>query len=101
MGQRLELQALLEEAIGSENVYFQPPEGFKLEYPCVVYQLDRGQSEFADNKVYSHRRNYQVTFITRNPDNDEYYRLVELPLTVFERFFIAHNLNHYVFSTYF
>ena len=30
---RLDLQSALEEFIGNSNVYYQPPEGFKLKYP--------------------------------------------------------------------
>jgi len=33
MGTRLELQNLLENILGSRNVYFQPPENLKLNYP--------------------------------------------------------------------
>ena len=49
MGQRVDLQAILENAIDSKNVYFQPPENLKLKYPCVVYTVDAAVTTYADN----------------------------------------------------
>ena len=38
MGTRLELQSKLEEILGSRQVYYQPPETVKMEYPAIVYR---------------------------------------------------------------
>ena len=37
MANRLDLQALLEDLLGSRNVYYQPPESVKMNYPAIVY----------------------------------------------------------------
>ena len=37
MGTRIELQSKLEELLGSRQVYYQPPETVKMEYPAIVY----------------------------------------------------------------
>ena len=38
---RLKLQKLLEDILEAngkaKNVYYQPPEGIKISYPCIVY----------------------------------------------------------------
>ena len=49
---RLQLQSKLEEVIGSRNVYFQPPETMRLEYPCIVYFKNALPVNYANNKIY-------------------------------------------------
>ena len=101
MGQRLELQTLLEDLIGSVNVYFQPPANVQLAYPAIVYQRDDLDLKHANNNPYSTKQRYQVTVIDRDPDSDTPAKLAALPLCVFSRFFVADNLNHDVFTLYF
>ena len=38
MDSRPNLQAKLEEILGNKNVYFQPPESLKLNFPAIVYK---------------------------------------------------------------
>lgn len=99
MGQRLQLQTLLE-SLGIK-VYFQPPSNVKMEYPCIVYQLDDVDTKFAGNAPYSRTKRYQVTHISRNPDSDVPDKIAALPMSTFSRFFVADNLNHTVYSLYF
>lgn len=101
MGQRLQLQDLLEEILGSSNVYFQPPANVQMQYPCIVYKRDAANTEFAGNNPYRHTRRYQVTIIDRNPDAVTYDKVAALPMCVLNRFFVADNLNHDVFDLYF
>ena len=63
MSTRLELQEKLETLLGSENVYFQPPESIKLKYPCIVYSLDPVYTENADNKKYIVINRYHIKHI--------------------------------------
>lgn len=99
MGQRLQLQALLE-SFGIK-VYFQPPSNLQMEYPCIVYQRDDVDTKFAGNAPYSRTKRYQVTHISRNPDSDVPDKIAALPMCTFNRFFVADNLNHDVFSLHF
>lgn len=99
MAPRTSLQSLLEEI--TENVYFQPPNNIRMQYPCIVYARDGSDSEFADNRPYARTKRYQVTVIDRNPDSDLPDKVEELPLCNFQRFFAADNLNHYVFNLFF
>lgn len=101
MGRRLDLQALLEGLLGSENVYFQPPSNLQMKYPCIIYARDNAKTEFADNKPYSYAKRYQVTVIDRNPDTDIPDKIAALPLSNLNRVFTAGNLHHYVFNLYF
>jgi hypothetical protein len=102
MERRLQLQALLEELIGSENVYFQPPATIEMIYPCIVFK--RGVSSktlFANDNPYRHKVGYMVTVIDDNPDSDLLYKIANLPMCSFERHYTSDNLNHDVYNLYY
>lgn len=101
MAQRLELQALLVDLLGLENVYFQPPANKQMAYPCIVYQRNYAVTEFADNAPYKNKKRYQVTIIDQDPDNETVDKLAALPLCTYDRFFTVDNLNHDVFNLFF
>lgn len=101
MGQRLELQELLEELLGSDNVYFQPPESIQMKYPCIVYRLSNYYTVFADNNPYKMKKRYQITLIDQNPDNVIKDEIAKLPMCTFDRFFTSGLQNHYVYNIYF
>lgn len=101
MRSRDDLQAILEEILGSGNVYFQPPTNVQMAYPAIVYQRDAARTEFANNLPYKYTQRYQVTHISPDVDSVTPAKIAKLPLTSFERFFVAENLNHDVFIIYF
>jgi hypothetical protein len=101
MARRLELQELLEDLLGSSNVYFQPPPNVQMAYPCVVYHLDNISSQHAGDRPYVQDDRYQLTIIHEDPDNDIREKVAALPRCLFLRFFTANKLNHYVFILYF
>ena len=97
---RLAFQATLEELLGSEHVYFQPPESVRLEYPCIVYKYEAGYYNHADDYLYTFKPRYQVTLIDPNPDSEIFDRLLLLRYCNFDRHYTSHNLNHFVFRIY-
>lgn len=101
MNRRLELSALLRNALGSDNVYFQPPETVKMKYPAIVYSLNNIQNVHADDGVYLSHRRYSVTLIDKNLDSPTVERLSALPMCQFNRHYTSDNLNHFVFTLYF
>ena len=98
-----ELQAALQELMGeSVKVYFQPPENFKLSYPCVVFDRTTALMNYADNKPYQVTKRYTVTLISKTADNEELLdKLLKFPMATYDRQFINDNLVHDVFSIYF
>ena len=103
---RLLLQEILEEVAfspsGEESrVYFQPPSGHLMAYPCIVYLRDDVMTQFADNSHYRYTQRYQVTVIDRDPDSNIPGRVAELPLCRFDRHFTADDLNHDVYHLFF
>lgn len=103
MAQRLQLQILLKEILGSDDVYFQPPSNVQMSYPAIVYMRQDVDMRHANNKPYKNMTLYQVTYIDRNPDGetDVCKKLEELPHCSYDRFFAADDLNHDVYNLYF
>jgi len=101
MAQRLLLQSLLEALLGTTNVYFQPPSGMQVQYPCIVYQRDNARAGFADDVPYRFTQRYQVTVIAQDPDTNILGKVAALPLCAYNRFFAANNLNHDVYVLYY
>ena len=101
MPSRLELQDLFETLLGSPNVYFQPPESKKMEYPAIVYGLEDIENTFANDGVYLSKRKYLVTVIDEDPDSEIVVKISQLPTCRFNRHFESDNLNHDVFTLYY
>lgn len=101
MNKRIEFQKKLEELLGSRNVYYQPPESLKMEYPCIRYSKDKINSIQADNINYNNRDGYQVTVIDKKPDNPIIKELLTLPLSSYDRHYVSDNLNHDVIIIYY
>lgn len=101
MASRLELQTMLEDILGSRNVYFQPPASIKMQYPAIVYSRSNIDNTNADDAMYTQNRSYEVTVIDANPDSSIVDRLSRIPKCRFDRHFSSDNLNHDVFTLYF
>lgn len=97
-----ELRAILQKTLGKVNIYYQPPESVKLMYPCIVYQKDTGDTKYADNGNYMFTQAYQITFITKNPDNDVIDEIRNhFKYCKWGRHFVYDNLNHEVVIIYY
>lgn len=96
---RLQLHDLLKEI--TANVYYQPPSGHRMEFPCITYSWDSDSKDHADNELYRHAKRYQVTVIDRDPDTELADKVLRLPHCSFERSFPADDLNHFVFNLFF
>ena len=83
-----------------DNVYFQPPSGYKIKYPCIIYDLDKPNVRFADNAPYAIYDLYYIKYITRDPDDDTRNRIIMLQHCSAEKPYSADNLYHYPFRLY-
>lgn len=101
MASRLELQTKLESLLGSRNVYYQPPENLKMEYPAIRYSKSNIGSRYADDIKYSTRTRYEIIVIDNRPDNEVIQKILELPYSSFDRHYKSDNLNHDVISLYY
>ena len=100
MVNRLDLQKALVGALGSKNVYFQPPESVKLQYPCIIYEEARGATFRANDRMYLYRKAYSVLVIDKNPDSPIPDKVRVLPLCDTGSPYKADNLNHWPFTIY-
>lgn len=101
MASRLDLQTLLEDLLGSKNVYYQPPASLLMRYPAIVYSRDDIENIHADNRVYMQHTAYLVTVIDKNPDSEYVKKVSMLPMCAYDRHYVADNLNHDTFILYF
>ena len=101
MGTRLELHEVLCNIIGSRNVYYQPPESIKMNYPAIVYSRNDISNKYGDDIPYVQSVSYQVTVIDKDPDSTIVSDIAKLPYCRFNRHFTSDNLNHDVFTLYY
>lgn len=87
---------------GKGKVYFSPPPDFTMEYPCIIYDLENANVNYADDKPYLVLMRYTVTYISKSADNQETInKLLEIPRCSFSRSFNSDHLRHYVFNLYY
>lgn len=102
MASRLKLQTLLEQILGSRNVYFQPPASLRLSYPCIVYKLNKLDVKRANNGAYLMKNGYTVTVIYKDPDADYKSKLLNAIANCgFNTSFESDNLHHDVFEIFY
>lgn len=101
MADRLELQSLLEELLGSRNVYYMPPEGTKMKYDAIRYVKSNIRKDYANDGTYSMRDVYELTVIAKLPDHPVIKKLLALPYCSHNRHYVADNLNHDVLTIYY
>lgn len=97
MPSRLQLQTMLETILGSRNVYYQPPDSLKMNYPAIVYSRDDIQNNFANDNVYMQSHVYKLTVIDKDPDSNIVEKVSKLQMCRFNRHFQSDNLNHDIF----
>ena len=101
MDRRFELHEKLCELLGSRQVYFQPPSGLSIRYPCIVYELKDVKSRYAENQKYTNKKAYQITVIDPNPDSTIPDRILMLPLCLFDRHYTTDSLHHTVYKLFY
>lgn len=95
---RYDLDKILRDILGSDNVYFSPPDGMRMNYPCVVYHLSSIRTVKADNKKYLKIPRYTITLIDEDPDSIYMEPLLDLPHCSMDNVFTYDNLNHFVYT---
>lgn len=101
MRTRAALHSLLVSAISSGKVYYQPPETLKMEYPCIRYTKKAPNVKNADNAKYSIINQYEITIISKTPDDPSIDAILAMPMSRFDRHYISDGLNHDVISLFY
>lgn len=82
------------------NVYFQPPSGVTLVYPCIVYSMEYISSMKADNRGYIKHPTYKLTYIDTRPDSNIPEKICDMPNCRMSNTYTADGLYHYPFNIY-
>lgn len=99
---RIQLQTILENLLGTKEVYFQPPNKIKMHYPAIVYYLDRIDTRSADDNHYFMKNRYGVIFMTRDADSDIPAKiLAEFPMSTYDRSARNENVYHHYLTLYY
>ena len=101
MVRRLKLHEVLCEVLGTRNVYYNPPESVRINYPAIVYSRKDIDNIHADDSVYGQMCVYEITVIDEDPDSEIVGKVSRLPSCRFDRHFVSDNLNHDTFTLYF
>lgn len=100
LNKREELNELLVDFLGSRNVYFQPDENIRMQYPAIVYEIDDQDAIYANNNPYRRQDAYQITLIDRNPDVPVRAK-IETMRARFVRASVVDGLNHRIYFLYY
>lgn len=90
----------LSEPDGDRHIYFNPPPSVRMRYPAIKYSLNNINRNFANNDGYQTLSSYEVTLIDEDPDSIYIDKILQIPYCSFNRFYIADDLNHWVFTIY-
>lgn len=101
MADRADLQILLENILGSRNVYCDPPESVRMNYPAIRYSRSKIDNTFANNSVYRQDNRYEVIVMYYDPDSELPGLISRLPKCSHDRSYVSDNLHHDVFTLYF
>ena len=100
MPSRLELHAELLTFL--PNVYFQPPSGFQMLYPCIVYNKTGKIRHFAADVIYLSQQEYSIMVIDKNPDSEVADSIERhFKHCGIEQYYTVDNLNHTTLKLYY
>lgn len=97
---RHKLSRMLHEVLGTDNVYYDPPESVEMDYPAIVYVRAKIDTREADNLHYLTHDRYTITYIRKSADDDMVDRILELPYCYHDRPLVVDNLHQDVFTIY-
>lgn len=94
MKTRLTLHQTLIDILGSSNVYYNPPETIKMQFPCIVYSLDYIEPIHANNQPYIDWTTYKIIVVSKIPDHPATRQIMQLPMTRFSTRYVRDGLYH-------
>lgn len=102
MGSRLDLHEEFCTLIDSRNVYYQPPESVKMNYPGIRYAKTSPNLKRANDEIYHQINRYEVTVIDYDPDSEIPDKILHhFQMCSIDRTYVADNLNHTVLTLYY
>lgn len=99
-----ELRNILADTYGDRgvNIYFQPPSGDRLKYPCITYYRNSTNDDKADNKRYMSSTRYTINWIGDTPSGPLIDKMLDnFKFCVHDNTYVSNGLNHDVFTIYY
>jgi hypothetical protein len=95
--------ALHEElSLFTAHLYFQPPSGHQMQFPCIVYNKTNKMRHYASDVVYLSQQEYQITVIDNDPDSTIADRIEKhFKSCGITSYFTVDNLHHTNLSLYY
>ena len=81
--------------LGIPHVYSEPPEDFKLEFPCAVVRMGTISSRSADNRVYKVDNSREIIYIRRQFDDQMLNTILEGDSKHEPPFRMIRHIRHY------
>lgn len=97
---RLRLHDKLKSISGLKNCYYSPPEGMRMSFPCIVYDLAGSPTNHADNIPYLRKLEWVIKIFDEDPDSAIASAFFEQPKCRFDRMISADGINQFVFTLY-
>lgn len=98
---RSSLSQMLHNITGVKGIYYQPPNGTEMKYPCIVYERNDIRNVHADDNVYVQHHMWTITVIDKDPDSNIVQQVSMIRGIRFDRHFASDGLNHDIFTLFF
>lgn len=100
MHNRTDLRQVFYDIAGKDNVYYEPPENIKMQYPCIRYKKSGEMTRCADNIKYLRWTRYEVTVIDKRPDSPLAEAVSNLPHCSFINTYVVENIHHTIYQIF-
>lgn len=100
MKTRLELHNTLISTTGINNIYYNPPENIKMNYPCIRYKRVDVTSKKADDIKYIVHDRYELVIISSKNNDDIVNKLLSIKYMEYDRSMIINGLFHDYMTIY-
>lgn len=97
---RLRLHNKLKSVSGLNNLYYSPPEGMRMKFPCIVYDLAGSPTSHADNLPYARNLEWTIKIFDEDPDSPIASIFFEQPKCRFDRTISADGMIQFIFTLY-
>lgn len=82
--------------LGVKYVYFEPPTNTMISYPCIVFRRGTISTRYADCGVYKFNDSYDLTYISREPDDQMVHTILIGDSTHTAPFKMIRHIRHFV-----
>ena len=99
-----ELRKILSDLYGNSgvNIYFQPPSGDRIKYPCIIYYRNSTEVDKADNRRYMSHTRYTVNWIGPTPSGPLIDKMLDnFQFCNHDNTYVSEGLNHDTFTIYY